>query len=157
MGSSGLVRWSAIGLMLGGVTWGILGLSAVLGYLQAIPGREDVVLFVIALLFTAAGLVGLHTLQRASYGILGQAAFYVALVAIGGRILGAVVSLAGSSALEWISFPATLCMLVGFVLYGVATLRECCHPRMGWLLSFLCLFRCTCQRTMGPCCSVLSW
>jgi hypothetical protein len=123
MGSSGLVRWSAIGLMLGGVTWGILGLSAVLGYLQAIPGREDVVLFVIALLFTAAGLVGLHTLQRASYGVLGQAAFYLALVAIGGRILGAVVSLAGSSALEWISFPATLCMLVGFVLYGVATLR----------------------------------
>jgi hypothetical protein len=129
MASSGLIRWCAIGLVLGGATWLVLGLSAVLGYLQAIPGREDVVLFTVALLFTAAGLVGLHTLQRASYGILGQAGFYVALVAIAGRILGAVVFLAGSSALEWISKPATLSMLVGFVLYGVATLRARALPR----------------------------
>ena len=129
MGSSGLVRWGAIGLMLGGVSWVVLGLSAVFGYLQAIPGREDVVLFVIALLFTAAGLVGLHTLQRASYGLLGQAGFYIALVAIAGRILGAVVFLAGSSALEWVSMPATLSMLVGFVLYGVATVRARVLPR----------------------------
>lgn len=129
MASSGLIRWCAIGLVLGGATWLVLGLSAVLGYLQAIPGREDVVLFIVALLFTAAGLVGLHTLQRASYGILGQAGFYVALVAIAGRILGAVVFLVGSSALEWISKPATLSMLVGFVLYGVATLRAGVLPR----------------------------
>jgi hypothetical protein len=100
MASSGLIRWSAIGFMLGGVTWLVLGLSARLGYLQAIPGREDVVLFIVALLFTAAGLVGLHTLQRGSYGLLGQVGFYIALVAITGRILGAVVFLAGSPALE---------------------------------------------------------
>ena len=129
MGSSGLIRWGAIGLVLGGATWLVLGLSAVFDYLQAIPGREDVVLFVIAPLFTAAGLVGLHTLQRARYGVLGQAGFYIALVAIAGRILGAVVFLAGSSALEWISLPATLCMLVGFVFYGVATLRARVLPR----------------------------
>jgi len=109
--------------------WLVLGLSAVFGYLQAMPGREDVVLFVVALLFTAVGLVGLHTLQRGSYGLLGQAGFYVALVAIVGRILGAVVFLAGSSALERISFPATLCMLVGLVLYGGATLRARVLPR----------------------------
>ena len=111
MATSALIRWGAIGLMLGGVTWVVLGLSALVGYLQAIPGREDVVLFIVALLLTAAGLVGLHTLQRASYGILGQAGFYVALVAIAGRILGAVVFLAGSSALEWISLPGTLGIL----------------------------------------------
>ena len=63
MGSSGLIRWGAIGLMLGGVVWLVLGLSNVFGYLQAIPGREDVVLLVLALLLTATGLVGLHALQ----------------------------------------------------------------------------------------------
>lgn len=129
MASSGLIRWGAIGLMLGGATWLVLGLSIVFGYLQAIPGREDVVLFVVALLFTAAGLVGLHTLQRGSYGLLGQVGFYTALVAITGRVLGAMVFLAGSSALEWISLPATLCMLVGFVLCGVAMLRARVLPR----------------------------
>jgi hypothetical protein len=129
MATPGLIRWGAIGLMLGGVMWVILGLSALVGYLQAIPGREDVVLFIVALLLSAAGLVGLHTLQRGSYGLLGQAGFYIALAAVAARILGAVVFLAGSSALEWISLPGTLGMLVGFVLYGVATVQARVLPR----------------------------
>ena len=128
MATSGLVRWGAIGLMLGGVTWLVLGLSAALGYLDAIPGREDVVLYIIAHLFTA-GLVGFHTLQKESYSLLGKAGFYLALFAITARILGAVVFLAGSSALERISLPATLGMLVGLVIYGVATLRAGVLPR----------------------------
>src|SRR5215210_4380050 len=104
MGSSGLVRWGAISLMLGGVVWLVLGLSMVFGYLQAIPGREDVVLLILALLLTAAGLVGLHALQRGRQGLLGQAGFYIALA--------------------WISYPwGTVGMLVGFVVYGLATLR----------------------------------
>jgi hypothetical protein len=37
--------------------------------------------------------------------------------------------LAGSSALEWISWPSTLGMLVGFVLYGSATLQARVVPR----------------------------
>ncbi|MDQ3589749.1 MAG: hypothetical protein M3392_05850 [Actinomycetota bacterium] len=129
MASSGLIRWGAMGLMLGGVMWLVLGLSTVFGYLQAIPGREDVVLFVVALVLTAAGLVGLHSLQRGGYGLLGRVGFYIALAAVAGRILGAVVFLAGSSALEWISLPGTLGMLVGFVLYGFATLRTRVLPR----------------------------
>ena len=129
MATSGLIRWGAIGLILGGVTWLVLGLSAVFGYLQAIPGREDVVLFVVALVLTAAGLVGLHSLQRGGYGLLGRVGFYIALTAVVGRILGAVVYLAGSSALEWISLPGTLGMLVGFILYGFATLQARVLPR----------------------------
>jgi hypothetical protein len=109
--------------------WVVLGLSALVGYLQAIPGREDVVLFVIALLLTATGLVGLHALQNDSYGLLGRTGFYIALAAVAARILGAVVFLAGSSALEWISFPGTLAMLVGFVLYGAATVQARVLPR----------------------------
>ena|SRR5829696_1696697 len=82
MGSSGLVRWGAISLMLGGVVWLVLGFSMVFGYLQALPGREDVVLLIIALLLTAAGLVGLHALQRSRHGLLGEAGFYIALASL---------------------------------------------------------------------------
>jgi hypothetical protein len=72
MGSSGLVRWGAVSLILGGAAWIVLGLTAVFGYLQAIPGREDVASFGVALLLTAAGLVGLHALKVGSYGLLGR-------------------------------------------------------------------------------------
>lgn len=113
MAAAGVIRWGAIGFVLGGVAWFVLGLSAIFGYLQAMQGREDVVLFIIALLFTAAGLLGLHTLQRDSYGLFGEAGLYVALVAIAGRILGAVVFLAGSPVLERGSLPLTLGMLLG--------------------------------------------
>ena len=124
-----VVRWGAIGLMLSGMIWVVLGLSGMVGYLQAIPGREDVVLFVIALLLLAAGLVGLHTLHQNSYGLLGRVGFYLTFAAVGARILGGMVFLAGSSALEWISLPGTLGMLVGFVIYGFATLQARVLPR----------------------------
>jgi hypothetical protein len=129
MAASGSIRWGATGFMAAGVMWLFLGLSAVFGYLQAIPGREDVVLYIIALFFTAVGLVGLHSLQRESFGLLGKASFYLTLVVIAGRMLGAVVYLAGSTVLESTSWPATLSMLVGLVLYGVATLRAGVLPR----------------------------
>jgi hypothetical protein len=124
-----VVRWGAIGLMLSGMMWVVLGLSVVVGYLQAIPGREDVVLFIIALLLLAAGLVGLHTLHKNSYGLLGRVGFYLTFAAVGARILGGMVFLAGSSTLEWISLPGTLGMLVGFVIYGFATLQARVLPR----------------------------
>ena len=58
MGSPGPVRWGAAGLTLGGAAWLALGLSKAFGYLQAIPGREDVALLVLTLLLTAAGWKG---------------------------------------------------------------------------------------------------
>jgi hypothetical protein len=130
MGSSGLVRWGAIGLMLGGVVWLVLGLSSAFGYLQAIPGREDVVLLILALLLTAAGLVGLHALQAGKHGLVGQAGFYITFASLVARALAAGVYLAGSSALSWISYPwGTIGMLVGLVAYGLATLRAGVLPR----------------------------
>lgn len=77
--------------MLGEAVWAILGLWAMIGYLQAIPGREDVLLFVVALLLTATGLIALHRLQKDSYGSLGRASFYTTLAAIVARTLGALV------------------------------------------------------------------
>jgi hypothetical protein len=115
--------------MLGGAVWLVLGLSAVLGLLQTIPGREDVVLLIVALLLTAAGLVGLHALQGTRYGFFGRAGFFVALASLLARALGAGIYLAGSSALAWISYPwGTIGMLVGFVAYGVATMRARALP-----------------------------
>ena len=76
---SGPVRWGAVGLALGGAAWLVLGLPNVFGYLQAIPGREDVALLILALLLTAAGLVGLHALQEERHGLLGRVGFYLAL------------------------------------------------------------------------------
>lgn len=125
--------------MLGGVTWIVLGLSNVFGYLQAIPGREDVVLFVFALLFTAAGLTALHALQGERYGLLGRVGFYVTMATLAARLLGAVVFLAGSSTLGWISLPGTLGMMVGFVLYGLATLRAGVLPRWYGLALIFCM------------------
>lgn len=139
MASSGLIRRGAMGFMLGGATWTVLGLSAVFGYLQAIPGREDVVLFVVALLLTAAGLVALHALQGESYGLLGRVGFYVALAAMVARISGAVVFLAGSSTLEWLSLPGTVGMTVGFVLYGLATLQAGVLPRWYGVVLIVCM------------------
>jgi hypothetical protein len=116
--------------MVGGAVWLLLGLSNVFGFLRAIPGREDVVLLILALMLTAAGLVGLHALQRESYGLLGRAGLYIAVASLLARALGAGVYLAGSSALAWISYPwGTVGMLVGLVVYGVATLRARVLPR----------------------------
>lgn len=129
MPSSAIVRWGSVGLVLGGATWFLLGVLAATGVLRAVPGREDVVLFVLALLLTAVGLVGLHALQKGSDGLLGRVGLYIALAAVAARILGAVVFLAGSSALEWISSPGVVGMVVGFALYGVAILRAGVLPR----------------------------
>ncbi len=116
--------------MLGAVIWLVLGLSALVGYLQAIPGREDVVLFVVAMLLTATGLVGLHALQRGRYERLGLAGLCIALAAIAAHVLAAVLYLAGNPAFQWLSSPVgAVGMLVGFVLYGIATLRAGVLPR----------------------------
>ena len=48
-----------------------------------------------------------------------------------------MVFLAGSTALERVSWPLTLGMLVGFVLYGAATLRARVLPRWYGLVLIL--------------------
>jgi hypothetical protein len=82
-------------LMLGSAAWLVLGLSAVLGFLQAVPGREDVILLIVVLLLTA-GLVGPHALQWSRYDFFGRALYSSASLLA--RALGAGVYLAGSSA-----------------------------------------------------------
>jgi hypothetical protein len=127
--STWLQRWGGIWLAAGGAAWAILGIGALVGLLGAIPGREDVVIFVLALIFTALGLLGVHSVQGGRTGALGRLGLSVALLAIGVRAAGGIAFLAGSLALERVSQPVTVGMLVGLVLYGVATFRAGVLPR----------------------------
>ncbi len=87
------------------------------------------VMFVVAMLLVLAGMVGFHALQQGHYGDLGWAGFYTIVVGILAQILGLVLLLSGSMALLWLVPVATLAVLIGFVLYGVATLRARVLPR----------------------------
>ena len=129
MTPSGMVRWGAVGLAVGGAAWTILGLGALSGLLGAIPGREDVVLFILALVLTAVGLLGVHAAQGGRTGALGRLGLALALLAIAVRASGGMTFLAGSLALERVSMPGTVLMLAGLVLYGIATFRAGVLPR----------------------------
>lgn len=123
--SANLVRWGAIALMVGGAV------SLVLGIIVASGGsRVAALLFtIVAGLFGAVGLVGLHALQQGRYGGLGEGALYTALVGIGAQVLAAVVTLLGSEALRWLDFPVGFLLLfVGLVLYGGAILQAGVMP-----------------------------
>src|SRR5918997_1037047 len=115
MKSSGLVRWGALGLFLGGTVWLLLGLISLFDGLLATPGRkDDVVLLALGLVLTAAGLVGPHALQKESYGLLGRAGFYIAVASLLARALRDVIFLAGGQTLlQWIVWPSVWGMMVG--------------------------------------------
>jgi len=82
------------------------------------------VLWMVAIVSLAVGIVGFHALQKAHYGRIGRAGLYTVIVAALAEVLGSIVLLLGSTALEWLVFPiGTLGVLVGLVLYGVATLQ----------------------------------
>jgi hypothetical protein len=131
MKSSGLVRWGALGLFLGGTVLLLLGLFNLFDGLLAIPGRkDDVVLLALGLVLTAAGLVGPHALQKESYGLLGRAGFYIAVASLLARALRDVIFLAGNQTLlHWIVWPSVWGMMVGLVLMGTATVRARVLPR----------------------------
>ncbi len=134
MSSSDLIRWGATGAMLAGVMWIASGILAVIYQGVHAPGSlADYLVegtFAAGLLLTATGIVGLHSLQKDNYGRIGQAGFYTVVVASLGQVLGTIFLLAGSTALEFLVFPVgVLGVLVGFVLYGAATLQARVLPR----------------------------
>ncbi len=112
--------------MIGGVVWVVEGLL-----ILAIPQTAWTdVLFIIAVLCVVAGLVGFHALQKDNYGRIGRGGFWTVVVATLAQVLGLIVFLMGSSALEWLVFPVgTLAVFIGFVLYGAATLQARVLPR----------------------------
>jgi hypothetical protein len=97
---------------------------------RAVSGYFVPALYILALLFFIGGLVGLHTLQKRDYGRVGQAGFYTIIFSFGAQLLATVAFMFGGEALEWLSFPVGLLgAIVGFALYGAATLRARVLPR----------------------------
>ena len=75
-------------------------------------------------------LIGFHALQKANYGRIGRGGFWTVVVGSLAQILGLIVLLVGSTALEWLVFPVgSLAVFIGFVLYGAATLQARVLPR----------------------------
>jgi hypothetical protein len=118
--------------MVGGVAWVASGLMVVFANPIMGPVTAYPVVVTVALLLTVVGLVGLHILHRESYGYIGRAGFYTALVGLVAQILGTGVPLLGASGLAWpwLRFPVGfMIVLVGFVLLGAATLLARVLPR----------------------------
>ena len=125
MSEPSLIRYGGMAAMLGGIVFMVDGL---LGLANKDAQYLDVI-FIVALVLVLVGLAGLHALQRDSYGRIGRVGFYTVVIATLAQILGLAVLLAGSAALEWLIPIGSLAVLVGFVLYGVATLQARVLPR----------------------------
>ena len=146
MSSSDLIRWGAVGALLAGIAWLALGLIplVILGqvalYFGGVATAEDYlleILFSIATLGMLAGIVGLHAREAPNYGRLGTAGFFAAFVGVFFLLASTVATiLAGREVLDWLFILGFVGSLVGFVLFGAATLRARVLPRWyGILLS----------------------
>lgn len=129
MSSSDLIRWGGLAAMGAGVlaiVYGLVGFAVGKG---DEPGPLDI-LVILAMVLEVVGLVGFHTLQGRNYGRIGRAGLYTTIGSIVlfellflASLLGDDVSLGGLVAV------GVLGALVGFVLYGAATLQARVLPR----------------------------
>ncbi len=132
MATSGIIRRGAVAFMIGGVVWIVFNLITLSLGPEAFTYPSLSALYILVLLLSAGGLVGFHALQKGSYGRVGRAGFYTVLVSSAILILASVVSLFGSEAIGFLNpvgLLGVLGVLVGFVLYGVATLQARVLPR----------------------------
>ena len=149
MSSSNFVRLGALGALLAGVAWTTLGLvdMATLGG----RGSEvlnsailEAILYLVALVSTLGGVVGLHARQTPNYGRLGTAGFFATFTGTAILVVGLVLSflvggLVGAAFLDPVLGAALWCVLVGFVLLGVATLRLEALPRWCGVALIVCV------------------
>jgi hypothetical protein len=120
-----LIRWGGIAAMLGGVAFAAEGTL----YLLTAPDRIQDALLLAGYVLVAAGLAGFHALQRKKDGRLGRAGLYVGIV---GSLAGAIAvsgSLVSSADFELLHGVGFLLMIVGYLLFGAATLRAKALPR----------------------------
>ncbi len=131
MSSSDLIRLGGLAAMLTGVVF-ILAFILVGANPEPPTGSfyDNLigVLLIVALLLLAAGLAGVHALQKGNYGRLGGVGFYAVVVAALVEIVAFVARLLGRP-LELLELLGILGLMVGLVLYGAATLRAGVLPR----------------------------
>ena len=144
-----LVRLGAVGALLAGVAWTALGLVD----MATVGGRGSEVfssafleemLYLVALVGTLGGIVGLHARQTPSYGRLGTAGFLaafagIALLLVGLTLSFLVGSVFGRAILDPVLGAGLWSVLVGFVLLGAATLRLKALPRWCGVTLIICL------------------
>jgi hypothetical protein len=127
MSSSDLIRWGGLAALVSGVAWIVYGLLDLI-----VANPEEIspldILLIVALLLLAVGLAGFHTLQKGNYGRIGRAGLYTAIAGCLAQALGFLYLLLDVEA-GWLLAAGSLGLLVGFVLYGVATLRARVLPR----------------------------
>jgi hypothetical protein len=125
---SDLIRWGGLAGMLAGAAFIVLMLIP-----EGPPGSFLYILnslvFIVAVLLILVGLAGFHALQKRNYGRIGRAGFYTVIAAASVQIVAQVGLMLGSTAVEFLDFLGLLGLMVGFVLYGAATLQARVLPR----------------------------
>ncbi len=150
MSSSNLAWWGALGAVLAGVAWvvsGIIDVAIAGGQCLEIPGFAplDEAVYVIALVGTLGGLVGLHARQAPRYGLPGTAGFLAAFTGCALLLVGIMLTfLARGNILGWTFADLVLGLgflgtLVGLVLLGAATLGLGVLPQWCGILLIICL------------------
>jgi hypothetical protein len=148
MSSSNLIRLGGLATMVGGVLFLARPFIDLAGFLFVYNSKAGSALLtvavVVALLLVPVGMVGFHTLQRHSYGRIGRTGFWLAdagalMMVVGGAVfftLGEAGDfLQASPPLVWVGLGALglvggfASMVVGFWLYGVASLHARVLPR----------------------------
>lgn len=128
MSSSDLIRWGGVAGMLAGAAFIVLMLIP-----EGPPGAFLYILnslvFIVTVLLVLVGLAGFHALQKGNYGRIGRGGFYTVIVAATAQIIAQVGSMLGSTAFRFLDFLGLLGVMVGFVLYGAATLQARVLPR----------------------------
>ena len=114
--------------MLSGVAWWLQALLELSGVYEG-GSPWLTVLFIVAFLLLLAGMVGFRALQKGSYGRIGRVGFYAVLAAGVIILIWNLIFLLSGSSIEWLRSIALLGVLVGFALYGAATLQARVLPR----------------------------
>ena len=149
MSSVNLVRPGTFGALLAGVAWTVLGIADIAtagGRGFGILGSAfvDATLYMVALVGTLGGMVGLHARQTPSYGKLGTAGFLAVLTGIALLLVGHTLALLlggvfGRAFLDPVLGAGLWSVFVGFVLSGAAILRLKALPRWCGVALIICL------------------
>jgi hypothetical protein len=127
--SSDLIRWGGLAAMGAGLLAIVYSLLAFAAGKGDEPGPLDI-LIILAMILEVVGLVGFHALQGRNYGRIGRAGLYTTIGAIVIFEVVLVASLVGGDVgLGWLAAVGVLGGLVGFALYGAATLQARVLPR----------------------------
>jgi len=126
MASWDLSRWLGLAAMVGGVLWAAQNVLVLT--VEEIRWTEGV--FLVALLLVLAGVFGFHFLQADRYGVIGRAGLWTIFAATLVQEVGLLIFIFGDATLFWLVSPVGyVAMIVGYVLFGAATLQAGVLPR----------------------------